>query len=105
MNEIKIYLVGDSDYIAAASPAEAEKVLFEMIEGDGEVTEEFRKDYLDDTPPQELSVEEMNRLILFKEDDPYQRGWENSKMTFAEALQDMKDHNEPFPCHFATSEY
>lgn len=98
--EIKIWKVGECDWIAARTAEGAAKCLFEMVEGPGEVTPEFRKEYLDDEDPVSLSPSEMDTLtVQMDEDDP------STKISFRQALELMKGDGTEFPSHFATSEY
>lgn len=103
-DEIRVWKVGEIDWIAARSADEAKQCLFEMTEGDGKPTPQWEEEYLDGEEPRALDTEEMERMtVCLKE--PGEPGFEESKVTYRRGLELMIQAGEKFPCHFATSEY
>lgn len=100
MTEIKIFKIGDCDWIAAENIEDAKQCLFNMIEDKGKFTPEWEKNYVDGEE-YELSENDLDRLII--NIDPE----ENPKktLTFREFLKQLQNEGEKFPSHFATSEW
>ncbi len=100
MTSIKVYRVGDNDYVAAKCHEEALSFYCEL-------TDELPSEYLDDVV--ELDDSMLNRLRYYHEEPVWNEVTKEYDMgpssTFREALQEKINDGEEFPLHFASTEW
>lgn len=94
--EIKLFQVGDYDWIAAKNPTDAKLVMAGLL---GEDLEGYEIHYGSEDC-KELTDAQMNYLRFrdFGETDPYTQ-------TFRQKLDELILAKTQFPVHFASSEY